>query len=734
MGPRLLFPSLLGIVSGILIDHYMLPGVNLSLFVIPLSISILIGLVFLSPYRFRIYFFLLIFLLLGINSTHHKLILPKLPPEINIEKEVIIEGTVYRPPKLSWNSATVLVHAEKIFLSKEYKTIKTNIALRIYNYRGDVRVGDRIRFPAVFREIKNFNNPGRFDYRFYMESLGVSFIATARNGNYIVPMGKGNLGIVENGLEKIRAPIRNFLNERLSPHSRAIYKALILGERHEITKELRTPFDRVGIGHIIAVSGLHLGLVAWFSFKLIKWLLSLSYQLTLMVDIKKIAALCTTFPVITYALITGFHVSAQRATIMVIVFLWSIIIGREKDVWSSLCLAAIAILSLNGNALFTASFQLSFMTVAGILYLSPLIHSLISKTKSDDQQTGGIKKPNFLSSYASGLIAVTASAAIVTMPIISYYFNRVSAIALLANLTVVPIVGLWVLPLGLLSSVILFLSDTLAGAILFFGELGLKTSTFLVRFWSSIPWGSIKVVQPNIYEICLFYILIFLGINFARSRLFKIIFISSLIIYAFDISYWVYQAKYNKNLELTILDMAKGNAIFIKYPGNKKMLVAFNAFSNKGIDQGKNIIFPYLCQKRVLRLHYLLLPGYSGEFTGRTRFIVNNLHPDEVIVNLQKETIIAGVKLCAHNNGGIILTFEGWHALLNEHSVEIKRKKIKIPNNDFPDHVLIKNEITAQDTPDHVLNLRKTGALTVNINPEGDLKIKSFLKSKKLLG
>jgi competence protein ComEC len=732
MGPRLLLPSLAGVVTGILIDHYLLPRFTLPFYIIPIIILISTGSIFAIPFSFRNYLFLLIFLLLGINSAHHKSTLSKLPPEATMKNEVIIEGTVYRPPNVRWNIATVFVHGEKLFFSNEYKIIKTNLVLRVYTYRGGLKVGDRIRFPAIFREFKNFNNPGGFDYKFYMENLGVSFMATTRNAHYIVPMGKGNLGTIERALEKIRAPIRNFFHERLPPYSRAIYRALILGERQEITKEIRTPFDRVGIGHIMAVSGLHLGLVAWFSFKLIKWLLSLSYRLTLMADIKKIAAVVTIFPVITYGLITGFHVSAQRATIMVIVFLWSLIIDREKDVWSSLSLAAIAVLSLDGNALFTASFQLSFITVAGILYLAPLILSWISKIKDNDGPIARGKRCNFVSSYGAGLIAVTVSATIVTIPIISYYFNRVSVIALLGNLTVVPIIGLWVLPLGLISSVILFLSDTIAWAILYLSELGLKISTYLVDFWSDIPWGSMKVVQPNIFEIFLFYTLIFLSIHSVRSRLFKILFVSFLIISSADIGYWVYQTRYNKNLELTVLDMDKGNAIFVKYPGSKKMLIAFNVFSNKGIDQGRNIIFPYLCQKKVLGIDYLFLPNYNKQFTDRMRFIVHTFHPDQIICDLQKKMVVGGVAVSRHNDSGIILEFKGWYALLNEHEVEIKKKKMKNNGEVLLSHVVIKKEKIGEDSFGNIVNLTKTGALTININPKGNLKIRSFLKTKRI--
>jgi len=84
----------------------------------------------------------------------------------------------------------------------------------------------------------------------------------------------------------------------LDPH--ALFRALILGERQGITPELREPFNRAGLGHILAVSGLHIGLVGWLAFYLIKGVLSRSYRLALQTDIRKLAAAITCLPVVAY--------------------------------------------------------------------------------------------------------------------------------------------------------------------------------------------------------------------------------------------------------------------------------------------------------------------------------------------------------------------------------------------------------------------------------------------------
>jgi competence protein ComEC len=654
-----------------------------------------------------------------------------LPQIINSSERLVIEGTIYSPPKIRVNVATFPIHAEKIFLAKEVERVKINLLLKIYGYRGGLKVGERIRFPAKLREFKNFNNPGRFDYRFYMRSRGLSFLAIVSDGRYIVPMGGGDLGLVEKALEIVRGPLRRFFSERLSYTLSPIYTALIIGERQGLTSKLREPFDRTGVGHIMAVSGLHLGLVAWLFFKSLRWLLSLSYRLTLMTDIRKLAAGITTFPVIAYGLITGLQVSSQRAMVMILVFLWSFIIGREKDVWSSFSLAAIIILILKGDVLFTTSFQLSFVAVAGILWLAPLIYSRMPKFKISNGSFKGSQILHPILTYIMGLIAVTTAATIITIPLIAYHFYRFSIVALPANLTVVPIIGLWVIPLGLLSSITLLLSSTLAGFLLSLGESGLNLAISLVQFWSDIPWSSIWVIRPNWLEILLLYGLLFLTINFTRSRVYRLILPLSLALLCTDIGYWVYQTHLNNNLRVTILDAGRGDVALIQFPGKERMLIAHNAFGYRGFNLGRMVVAPYLWKEKIQRVDYLLLTDPYVQQTGKLRFMVNNFHPREVFSNLSRKRMIGGVKIKGGNTEGIIISYRGWSLLFHDRKVQIEKENPEREKG-WPKYLITTKEKIIRPSSFPALSIPQTGALTITIGPEGNLRMKSFLKEISL--
>jgi len=552
-------------------------------------------------------------------------------------------------------------------------------------------------------------------------------VAIVSDGQYVVPMGEGDLGYGGKILEKARGPLRKFFHERLSKTTSPIYTALILGERQGITSKIREPFDRSGVSHIMAVSGLHLGLVAWLFFISIRWLLSLSYRLALATDIRKLAAGITTIPVVAYGLLTGLQISTQRAMVMILVFLWSFIIGREKDGWSSLSLAALIILVLNGDALFTVSFQLSFVAVAGILWLAPVIFSRIPKFNMDKEYFIKGRIIHSILTYTLGLIAVTIAATIMTMPLIAHHFHRFSMVALPANLTVVPIIGLWVIPLGLLSSITLLLSSPLAGFLLSLGESGLNLALSFVQFWSDIPWSSIWVIQPSWLEILLLYGLFFLSLNLTFSRLYRILLLLFLIVFFIDSGCWVYKVHCNNNLRVTILDAGRGAVSLIQFPGKERMLITRDVFGQKGVNLGRIVVAPYLWHEKIQRIDYLFLSSPQLHQTEKLQFMINNFHPKEVFSSLSTERVIKGVKVKGGNTEGIMVGYQGWFFLFNDQKVQIEKenreKGIKSPK-----FLIITKGKKKYRSPFPTLNIHQTGALTITIDPEGNLTMKSFLK------
>jgi len=627
MFDRPLIPILIFFVGGILVSHKILSSCQWLVLPVFISISLLLFVALFLPSRLRIPCFIIIFFLTGISFDLAQHFSSQLLPYAIKRQKVTIEGTILEPLKVINEKARVNVIAHRLLLKENSIPLNEKLFVTVYNHIPNIEQGEKILFPARLRAFKNFNNPGGYDYESAMKLKGFTCAASISDGRRIVPMGPGHLPFPIGALKKIQQPIRDFFREKLGDQEFSLYRALILGERQGISHDLREPFNKTGLGHMLAVSGLHIGLVAWIAFFAFKWILSRSYTLTLKIDIRKLAALLTCFPVIVYTCLAGFQISSQRAMIMALAFLCSLILGREKDVWSTLALSGLVILAIDTNALFGISFQLSFFAVIGILWLTPTFINRIPDSIKTIQDKRTILGP--LISYFIGLIAVTLSATIFLLPLISFYFHRISLVGILANTSVVPILGLWVLPLGLLSAVILPISSQAADIFLHAGTWGLNLMMEMIRFWSSLSWSSVWVITPNIFEIIMFYLLIFFIFFFRRWSWAKAGVLIITIVILVDIGFWTHRVCFNKDLKVTFLDVGQGNSALVEFPGGEKMLIDGGGFSRGHFDVGKMVVAPFLWHSKIRSIDYLVLSHPQSDHMNGLRFIARFFHPKE---------------------------------------------------------------------------------------------------------
>lgn len=545
-------------------------------------------------------------------------------------KKVILMGTVLQPARITQDTARTEVMIDGMIIHGGIKHLNEKVLLTIYNHTKDFSPGEKIRFPARLRTFKNFNNPGRFNYELAMKLKGLSCAASITDGRRIVPMGKGNLGRPRRLMEDLRRPIRDHFRKKLSPKNQALFRALILGERQGIEQELRESFNIAGLGHILAVSGLHIGLVAWLVFSLSRWLLSLFYRLTLRYDIRRLSAILTCLPVVIYAFLAGFQVSSQRAMIMILAYLLSIIFKREKEVWSTLALAALMVLVLDPYELFSISFQLSFCAVIGILWLYPVIYERIPKPFDRPGEKGiGCR----LYIHISSLFAVTMAAVIFLLPFSAFYFHRISAVSIFSNIMVLPILGICIIPLGLISAISLYISQSMADIFLQMGVWALDLMMWIIQFWAHLDWAAFWVITPNAFEIIIFYSLILFLYFFRRWAWAKIGLGLVLLILAADISFWIYGTQCNKHLKVTYLDVGQGSSTLVQFPGRQRMLIDGGGFPRGHFDVGRMVVAPSLLYSKILSIDYLVLTHPQSDHMNGLHFIASYFQPKEFWFN-----------------------------------------------------------------------------------------------------
>jgi competence protein ComEC len=625
---RPLIPILFSFAGGIAVS-YSLPfegyGAGLSLFLLVVALS---ALIFFLPSHLRQPAVFPLFVFFGMFLGQHSQPSSNLADLAASRARFTIIGTVLAPPSEGEQRARIALRVEEILgLEGEERGRGEKIMVTVFNPAGEHFAGQRILFPARLRPFRNFNNPGSHNYARAMKMSGFACAASVSDGRRIVPMGRGGLGFPMDQIEGFRKPLRDFFKERLSPHHVPLLRALILGEKQGIGPELRASFNRAGLGHVLVVSGLHVALVAWFAFAVLVRLLSLSYRLALFLDIRRLAAALACFPVLAYACLAGFGVSCQRATIMVIVFLLSVILGKEKETWSTLAIAGLAVLAVEPASLFSISFQLSFLAVTGILWLGPPLRKLLSFPAGGTERRPALLNRLYL--YFADLTSVTVAATVFLLPLTVFYFHRFSWTVVPANLTVLPLLGLVVLPFGLVGTALFPVSTSLAEVFLRAGAWGLDRMMDYVLFWGSWSWSEAWVIAPNSLEVLLLYGVMFfaffaLRFGWARRGLVVV-----LLLLAANIGYWVHRNFYDSRLKVTFLDVGQGNAALIQFPGRERMLIDGGGFSGGHFDVGERVVGPFLLRAKITRIDYLVLSHPDTDHMDGLRFIASHFRPRE---------------------------------------------------------------------------------------------------------
>ena len=519
----------------------------------------------------------------------------------------------------------------------------------------DIGAGDKIRFKSRMRSITNFKNPGGFDYKRYMAFKGVMATAYVK-GDRLRVVAHSLPAVLPQAIYRVRTTFAGLVEKAGSPEVQGVLKALIIGDRTQVFETTRQNFNRAGVAHLLAISGLHIGIVATVSFAFLNWLMGWIEPLLWRAWTRKAAALLSLVPVIAYGVVAGLSPSTQRAVLMVSVFLMTFLLASEQDSMNTLALAALVILIADPPSLFSISFQLSFVTVFVIIYGFSAIQKLgylqLTPDKSNWQKRLSVRLATF---FWVSFFAIYGS-----LPLVAFYFNQISLVGLAANFLVVPLVGFITIPFGLLAFFISPVSSSLATWCLKAGAVSLSGALDIVGFFADLPFAVVTTVTPNLLEIVCYYALGWALLKMLRSpsdavskskrdfapqsdddssraehtvsgraknligvlgldlvngfrrlssrKRAQIVVILTLIILGADSCYWLYQRFWHADLRITVIDVGHGSANLLEIPGGYTIMIDGGGFSdNSTFDVGARIIAPFLWRKKIKTVDLLIL-------------------------------------------------------------------------------------------------------------------------------
>jgi competence protein ComEC len=359
-------------------------------------------------------------------------------------------------------------------------------------------------FDAVTLDVELFYPPTRLTKHGYDAQFDAYFKELSAFGKVLKVISTGPSRFSLDPVSRARAALSDLLRARLPASVAPLATALITGDKSGISLKTREDFTRSGLSHMLAISGLHMGLIAWLIFAVLTKLLVLIPHLATRFLVKKIAAVCVIPFLFGYLIISGVSFSALRAFIMVTLSMLSIILNQRAISLRNTAIAACIILLMYPESVYSVSFQLSFASVIGLCYAysEAFVQNrrkpkpkVIPPPKPPSKVVRFLKNHVFIPVQQSA--ATTIIATVATTPIVIYVFQRATIVGVLANLIAIPFLSICVMPL--IATLIVAPID------LVFYLLGksLVVLSSMAAFVASIPGSNFFFPRPSLTSVLL---------------------------------------------------------------------------------------------------------------------------------------------------------------------------------------------------------------------------------------
>jgi competence protein ComEC len=347
---------------------------------------------------------------------------------------VTITGTISDDADVRDNNTRLLVNASAIQIDEEVLEVSGNVLVfasryPAYNYGDVIRITGELKTPPVFED---------FDYAAYLSHENIYStmlypqIELTGNSKGFSPL---------KWIYSLRADMSQALARVLPEPQAALAQGMLLGIRSNIPEDLKNAFSVTGTTHILAISGLNIGIVAG---------IMLSFGLLLFGRRHYIYIWLALGVIWIYAVLTGLEAPVVRSVIMASIFLSAELLGRQRNAITALTFAAALMSACDPQVIYTASFQMSFMAMCGLVFILPPLQN-IGKTLTEKlPERFTLTKTIFRFTYDS--LAVTLAALAGVLPLTAYYFGIISIVSPLATLLVLPVL-VGIILLGTLTAI-----------------------------------------------------------------------------------------------------------------------------------------------------------------------------------------------------------------------------------------------------------------------------------------
>ncbi|WP_058486902.1 DNA internalization-related competence protein ComEC/Rec2 [Defluviitalea phaphyphila] len=485
----------------------------------------------------------------------------------NTNHSVEVIGNVY-DIDYSNDQISCVIESKKIIYLNEVFTIP--LKLKVY-FKNPVSIkwGDLLHIKGNIEKFNYPRNPGGFNEKLYMKTRGIEYKIFSE-----LIDKKSETKNIKYGIYLLKFKFNKIYDSILPLKQSALLKAMLLGEKSTLDEEQKTMYQKAGISHILAISGLHISILSLFLWKIFNYIRIPD----------KISTIFILIFLWSYYIFTGLNISTLRAVLMVSIALIGNLIRRNYDVYTSVTMAAFLILIKQPLYLWDAGFQLSFVAVLGLILIDPCFEKIY-----------------WIPKILRKILAPIMGAGLATLPIVSYHFYYISIVGFILNLFIVPLASL-VVGFGFIGGVLGFFWETGAYFTIGIVHYILIFYEFISKLFIQIPYSNIIIGRPNILFIISYYITS-LGIVFyifykKRHKLNKKI----KYVFLFLCTLLLGSALFKPNdFEMVFLDVGQGDSIVIHTNKNKTLLI------DGGEKDSKKVLLPYFRYKGISQIDAIFL-------------------------------------------------------------------------------------------------------------------------------
>jgi len=531
-------------------------------------------------------------------------------------KKVVVQGVVSSLPDLDNKKIRFNLDIKNILQDGVSVSGPKKIRLSWYGKTPNIKAGEQWQFYVKLKKVSGMMNPGGFDYERWAFEQGINATAYVVESEFNKRLSTASLFSINNLRGKLKEEVVLQMGDK---PLRGLVLALLLGDRSEIDEQQWEVLTATGTNHLVAISGLHIGLVAGAVFFLGRIVFRRLGSLLLYIPAHKAAAMAAIIAAFIYAMLAGFAIPTQRALVMIMVVMLSVLVNRKIPTSLILSTALFVVLLIDPFSLLSAGFWLSFAAVAAILY------AMQSRWKASGWW------------WKWGRLQWIVTIALI--PILIFSFQQFSIISPVANFFAVPWVSILVVPLVLIAGLLSFV-PIISEFIFYLSHELLLVLWHVLTYFADFRFSQWNHFMPASWAFfpALISVLLFLSPRGLPGRYLALVF-------CFPLFFMRPEKPEQDEAWFTLLDVGQGLSAVVQTKNHLLLFDTGPKFSDE-FDTGKAVVLPYLKSQGINKIDMMIISHGDNDHIGGFNSIFSKFSINELLSGDMEKTSPAKSKQC----------------------------------------------------------------------------------------